>query len=234
MEIAILLLLAVVGGLYLSKNKKKSSKSTSPSKKTNTSTSKKTSLRVYTKMDVPMIRSRIEKLNATDGLSEYAKKKLDKLVLALCSGKEPMHWWEPLRKFSQLPTASKEAKFMFVNAQSTEGQRVTEFVLNLSEMIRFCGLRFSGVETKEGDKIQGSQLNNETYSINSIYGEEHFSMELIIKDDAIEISTFIASINELLAQKRATHRIVQFEPDHSVYCLLCTGYTEYKLSEKFI
>ena len=111
--------------------------------------------RKHTKMDVPMIRSRFEKLNATDGLTEHAKKKLDKIILNLCSGEEEIYWWEPLRRFSQLPNASKGAKFMFVNAHTLEGQRLTEFILNLSEMIRFCGLRFSGIETADGEKISG-------------------------------------------------------------------------------
>lgn len=190
--------------------------------------------RLYTKMDVPMIRSRFEKLNATDGLTEHAKKKLDKTILNLCSGEEKMYWWEPLRRFSQLPNASKGAKFMFVNAQTLDGQRLTEFILNLSEMIRFCGLRFSGVETEDGEKISGFQLDNGTYNVFSVFSEDNFAIHLEIKDYEIDVPSFVESVNNTLAKKRATHRIVLFVPDGSVYCLLCTGYTEYKLSERFI
>ena len=190
--------------------------------------------RTHTKMDVPMIRSRFEKLNATDGLTEHAKKKLDKIILNLCSGEEEIYWWEPLRRFSQLPNASKGAKFMFVNAHTLEGQRLTEFILNLSEMIRFCGLRFSGIETADGEKISGFQLDNGAYNVHSVFGEDKFTINLDINDDEIDIPTFITSVNNTLAKKKATHRIVQFAPDGPVYCLLCTGYTEYKLSERFV
>ena len=139
MNIAIVAICVVLITLFVFKNKKTVEDSKSVTKETSPSRiNRNQEMRLHTKMDVPMIRSRFEKLNAADGLTEHAKKKLDKIILNLCSGKEEMHWWEPLRKFSQLPNASKGAKFMFVNAHSLEGQRITEFILNLSEMIRFC------------------------------------------------------------------------------------------------
>ena len=233
MKLALIAICIVLAVSFFLKNKAK----TEDSRSTTDSTSPKTKTqkyRIHTKMDVPMIRSRFEKLNATDGLTEHAKKKLDKIILNLCSGEEEMHWWEPLRKFSQLPNASKGAKFMFVNAHSLEGQRITEFILNLSEMIRFCGLRFNGIETHDGEKISGFQLENEIYNVHSVFGEEHFSINLEIKNDEIDIPAFVVSVNNMLAKKRATHRIVRFTPDGPVYCLLCTGYTEYKISERFI
>ena len=235
MSIAIAVICVVFVALFVFKKNQKVEDSTSATNKPLPSqTNRNQEMRLHTKMDVPMIRSRFEKLNATDGLTEHAKKKLDKIILNLCSGEEEMHWWEPLRKFSQLPNASKGAKFMFVNAHSLEGQRITEFILNLSEMIRFCGLRFSGVETKDGEKISGFELDNGTYNVHSVFGEDNFAINLEITDDGIDIPSFIISVNDTLTKKRATHRIVMFAPDGPVYCLLCTGYTEYKLSERFV
>ena len=235
MTILFIAIIIIVLAFFLLKNNTKGENSVVNENKTSISEQKiPKGARLHTKMDVPMIRSRFEKLNATDGLTEHAKKKLDKIVLNLCSGKEEMHWWEPLRRFSQLPNASKGAKFMFVNAHSLEGQRITEFILNLSEMIRFCGLRFNGVETSAGERISGFQLENDTYKVRSVFGEEKFSLDLVIKDDEIDMPAFVLAVNNTLARKKATHRIVQFAPDGPVYCLLCTGYTEYKLSERFI
>ena len=233
MEFAVVVICVVLVTLIFFKNQKSPQTSNLVVNETSKS-NRNQEMRLHTKMDVPMIRSRFEKLNATDGLTEHAKKKLDKIILSLCSGKEEIHWWEPLRKFSQLPNASKGAKFMFVNTTTLEGQRITEFILNLSEMIRFCGLRFSGIESEDGEKISGFQLDNGIYIVHSVFGEDTFTITLEIKNYEIDIPSFILSINNMLTKKKATHRIVIFTPDGPIYCLLCTGYTEYKLSERFV
>ena len=190
--------------------------------------------RIHTRMDVPMIRARIEKLNAADGLEAHARKKLDKQILAVCSSNEPVFWWEPLRQFAQLPNASKGAKFLFLNATSTEGTRLTENILNLSEMIRFCGLRLNGIETTTGDKIPASRLDDGPYNILAAFGDSNFPIQMNIIDDRLDVPTMVSDINSTLAKKRASQRLVLFKPDGSVFCILCTGVVEFKLSKRFI
>ena len=194
---------------------------------------KQESFRLHTKMDVPMIRSRIEKLDFANGLETHAKKKLDKIILDVCSGEEKVYWWEPLRRFSQLPNASKGAKFMFVNAMSIEGKRIIEFILNLSEMIRFCGLRLNSVEDKDGEKIPAYHLDDEEYSIIAAVGDKTLSIPMVIKDAQIDMVALIESINKMLQKYKSTHRMVVLEPDGSVFCLLCTGYIESKHAARF-
>lgn len=232
----LLIIVACIGIYFFTQSKSKESPtlpSTETSKDDKTAPSEKIP-RIHTKIDVPMIRSRIEKLQATEGLTEHAKKKLDKLILTVCEGTEATHWWEPLRRFSQLPNASKGARFMFVNAASIEGQRITEFILNLSEMIRFCGLRLNGVETSQNEKITAFELEDGTYNIISAFGDDVFSIPFVIQDQTIDIPAFVNELNQTLSTKKATHRIVQLHPDGVVFCLLCTGYSEYKVSQRFL
>lgn len=230
------ILIAVCIGVYFFIQAKKEDTPTHSSieekKEEQTSSEKKT--RIHSKIDVPMIRSRIEKLQATEGLTEHAKKKLDKLILTVCEGTEETHWWEPLRRFSQLPNASKGARFMFVNAASIEGQRITEFILNLSEMIRFCGLRLNGIETKEHQKITAFELEDDTYNVLTVFGEESLTIPFVIEEQTIDIPAFVKELNTILSTKKATHRIVQLHPDGVIFCLLCTGYIEYKQSLRFL
>ena len=197
------------------------------------STPEQKDFRVHTKMDVPMIRSRIEKLNFTDGLEAHAKKKLDKIILESCAQPEPMYWWEPLRKFSRLPNASKGSKFMFVNAMSIDGQRVIVFILNLSEMIRFCGLRLNTVEDNEGEKIPAYELEDGLYNVIAAIGAKNIPIKMTILNAQIDMNDFIQNLNQILHKYKATHRLVTFIPDGSVFCLLCTGYAESQLAERF-
>jgi len=196
--------------------------------------SQKPDPRIHTRMDVPMIRARIEKLNAADGLEAHARKKLDKQILAVCSSNEPVFWWEPLRQFAQLPNASKGAKFLFLNATSTEGTRLTENILNLSEMIRFCGLRLNGIETTTGEKIPASRLDDGSYNILAAFGDSNFPIQINIVDDLLEVPTMVSEINSILSKRKASQRLVLFKPDGAVFCILCTGVMEFKISKRFI
>jgi|GEM_PF-4697899 len=190
--------------------------------------------RVHTRMDVPMIRSRIEKLNATEGLEAHARKKLDRMILSVCDSPEPIFWWEPLRRFSQLPNASKGAKFLFLNANSTEGIRLNENILNLSEMIRFCGLRLNGIETQSGDKIPATRLDDDAYHVLGAWGDSRFPIELKISNDQLDVPSFVMTLNQTLSKRKANQRLVLFKPDGPVFCILCTGVAEYKISKRFI
>ena len=79
MSIAIAVICVVFVALFVFKKNQKVEDSTSATNKPLPSqTNRNQEMRLHTKMDVPMIRSRFEKLNATDGLTEHAKKKLDK------------------------------------------------------------------------------------------------------------------------------------------------------------
>ena len=122
---------------------------------------------------------------------------------------------------------------MFVNSMSIEGKRVIEFILNLSEMIRFCGLRFNGVENKEGEKIPAYHLDDEEYSVIAAVGDKTFGIPMTIHDAKIDMVGFIEALNERLHKYKSTHRMVVLEPDGSVYCLLCTGYAESKHAARF-
>ena len=167
-------------------------------------------------------------------VEEHAKKKLDKQILAVCSSDEPVFWWEPLRRFSQLPNASKGAKFLFLNAGSTEGTRLTENILNLSEMIRFCGLRLNGIESKSGEKIPASRLDDGMYHVLGAFGDSNFPIAMHIVDDQLDVPKLVTELNNILSNRKASQRIVLFKPDGPVFCLLCTGVVEFKLSKRFI
>ncbi|MEC7985677.1 MAG: hypothetical protein VX278_10975 [Myxococcota bacterium] len=187
--------------------------------------------RKHSTMDAPMIRSRFEKMKIHDGLEAHAKKKLERLVVDICKEEREMLWWEPLRDFSKLPNASKGARFMFLNAESTMGQQTIQFILNLSEMIRFCGLRFKGIETEKGEKLWEDRMEDGAYIVHSIFGADEFTIPFRVRDDAIDVRYFVGQVNTILKKKKSSQRLVVLAPDDCIWCLLISDYSEAKRAE---
>ena len=187
--------------------------------------------RRHSTMDAPMIRSRFEKMKVHDGLEAHAKKKLERLIIDICKEERVILWWEPLRDFAKLPNASKGARFMFVNSESTTGQQTIEFILNLSEMIRFCGLRFKGIETEKGEKLWEDRMDDGNYIVHSVFGAEEFTIKFRTVDDAIDIRYFVGEINQTLKKKKSSQRLVVLAPDDCIWCLLISDYSEAKRAE---